>query len=61
MNLTFPGAMPKISFLRPVSRENFGNALGMTSIHDLTVRLNDEDEDHDYSIIGDDGPARHNR
>ena len=39
VNLTFPGAMPKISFLRPVSRENFGNALGMTSIHYLTVCL----------------------
>ena len=37
VNLSFPGARPKISFLRPVSRENFGNALGMTSIYYLTV------------------------
>ena len=39
MNLSFPGARPKISFLRPVSRENFANALGQTCIHDLRLRL----------------------
>ena len=38
MNLSFPGARPKISFLRPVSRENFANALGQTCIHDLRLR-----------------------
>ena len=38
MNLSFPGVRPKISFLRPVSRENFANALGQTCIHDLRLR-----------------------
>ena len=28
----------KISFLGPVSRENFANALGQTCIHDLRLR-----------------------
>ena len=45
MNLSFPGARPKISFLRPVSRENFANALGQTCIHDLRLRLK-----QDYKI-----------
>ena len=43
MNLSFPGARPKISFLRPVSRENFANALGQTCIHDLRMRLKKND------------------
>ena len=38
MHLSFPGARRKISFLGPVSRENFANALGQTCIHDLTLR-----------------------
>ncbi len=40
VHLSFPGARRKISFLRPVSRENFANALGQTCIHDLRLRLN---------------------
>ena len=50
MNLSFPGARPKISFLRPVSRENFANALGQTCIHDLRLRhikFNDENDEDD--------------
>ena len=39
VHLSFPGARRKISFLRPVSRENFANALGQTCIHDLRLRL----------------------
>ena len=42
VHLTFPGARRKISFLRPVSRENFANALGQTCIHDLRLRLTDK-------------------
>ena len=41
VHLSFPGARRKISFLRPVSRENFANALGQTCIHDLRLRLRD--------------------
>ncbi len=43
--------MPKISFLRPVSRENFGNALGMTSIHYLTVCHNQKENDDDKEMV----------
>ena len=39
MHLSFPGARRKISFLLPVRRENFANALGQTCIHDLRLRL----------------------
>ena len=40
VHLSFPGARRKISFLRPVGRENFANALGQTCIHDLRLRPN---------------------
>ena len=41
VHLSFPGARRKISFLRPVSRENFANALGQTCIHDLRLCRNE--------------------